>query len=47
MGMHVEQVCELWKIKTTSSSGVLKIMHHNGSYLLLLGKRNLQSFEMS
>ena len=47
MGMHMEQVCKLWKIKTTSSSGVLKTMHHNGSYLLLFGKRNLQSFEMS
>ena len=43
----MEQVSKLWKMKTTSSSGILKTMYHNGSYLLLSGKRKLQSFEIS
>ena len=29
-------------MKTTSNSGILKTIYHNGSYLLLLGKRKLQ-----
>ena len=46
--MLTEQVSKLWKMKTTSSSGIiLKTMYHNGSYLLLFGKRKLQSFEIS
>ena len=34
------------KIKTTSSSRILKTIYHNGSYLLLFGKRKVQSFEI-
>ena len=41
------QVYKLWKMKTTSSSGILKTLYHNGNYLLLFGKRELQSFEVS
>ena len=35
------------KMKTTSSFGILKIVYCNGSYLLLFGKKKLQSFEIS
>ena len=28
-------------------SGILKTIYYNGSYLLLFGKRKLQSFEIS
>ena len=34
--MHTEQVYKLWKIKTTSSSEILKTIYGHGSYLLLL-----------
>ena len=34
-------------MKPTSSSGILKTIYHNGSYLLLFDKRKLQSFELS
>ena len=34
-------------MKTTRSSGILRAICHNGSYLLLFGKRKLQSFETS
>ena len=34
-------------MKPTSSPGILKTIYHNGSYLLLFGKRKLQSFEIS
>ena len=34
------------KIKTTRSSGILKTVYHNGSYLLLFGKRKVQNFEI-
>ena len=34
-------------MKTTSSSGILKTVYHNGRYLLLFGKKKLQSFEIS
>ena len=44
--MHKEQVHKLWKVKTTSSSGILKTIYHNGNYLLLFEKRKLQSFEI-
>ena len=44
--MHKEQVHKLWKVKTTSSSGTLKTIYHNGNYLLLFEKRKLQSFEI-
>ena len=43
----MEQEYKLWKIKAISSSGILKTIYHNGSYLLLFGKRKLQSFEIS
>ena len=39
--MHIEQVYKLWKIKSTSSSGILKTIYHNDNYLLLFGKRQL------
>ena len=36
------------KIKITSSSEISRtIYNHNGSYLLLFGKRILQNFEIS
>ena len=34
-------------MKTTSSSGIIKTIYHNGGYLLLFGKRKSQSFEVS
>ena len=43
----MEQVYKLWKMKTASSSGILKTIYHNGSYLLLFRKRKLQIFEIS
>ena len=33
-------------METTTSSGILKTIYHNSSYLLLFGKRKLQSFEI-
>ena len=45
--MHMERVYKQWKMKTASSSGILKIIYHNGSYVLLFGKRKLQRFEIS
>ena len=41
--MHIEQVYKQWKIKSTSSSGILKTIYHNDNYLLLFGKRQLQN----
>ena len=43
----MEQENKLWKMKTTSSSGILKTIYHNSGYLLLFGKIKLQSFEIS
>ena len=43
----MEQVYKLWKMKTTSVSGILKTVYHNGNYLLLFGKRKKQIFEIS
>ena len=34
-------------MKVTSSFGIFKVIYHNGSCLLLFGKRKLQSFEIS
>ena len=34
-------------MKITSSSGIYKTVHHNGSYVLLFGKKKLLSFEIS
>ena len=45
--MLMAKVYKLWKVKTTSSSGILKTIYHNWSYLLLFGKRKLISFEIS
>ena len=33
------------EMKMASSSGMSETTHHNGSHLLLLGKRKLQSFQ--
>ena len=51
--MHIEQVHKLWKIKTAFSLATLNIVfiieslwYHNDSYLLLFGKKKLQTFEM-
>ena len=41
----MEQVYKLWKIRAARSSGILKTIYHDGSYLYLFGKRKLQSFE--
>ena len=35
------------KIKITGNSEIYKTIYHNSSYLLLLGKKKLQSFEIS
>ena len=35
------------KMKITSSPGIYKTIYHNSSYLLLLGKKILQRFEIS
>ena len=35
------------KIKITGNSGIYKTIYHNGSYLLLFGKKKLLSFEIS
>ena len=45
--MHRNKYVNYEKIKVTSSFGIFKVICHNGSYLLLLGKRKLQSFEIS
>ena len=34
-------------MNVTSSSGIFKTTSHHNSYLLLFGKRKLQSFEIS
>ena len=41
----MEQVYKLWKMKTSSSSGILRALYHNGN--LLFEKRKLQSFGIS
>ena len=46
MKMQMEQLYKLWKMKTTSSSGILKTIYRNGSYLMLFGNRKLLSFEI-
>ena len=43
----MEQIYKLWKMKTSSSSGILKNISDSDIYLLLFGKRKLQSFEIS
>ena len=43
----MEQVCILWKMKLTITSGILKTVNHNGSYLMLFRKRKLLSFEIA
>ena len=35
------------KMKVTCISGIFKTIYHNGTYLLLLGQRKLQSFGIS
>ena len=42
----MEQVNKPWKMNTTSSSGMLKTIYNIGSYLLLFGKKKIQSFEI-
>ena len=44
--MHTEDRKKIWKMKTSSSSGTLKTLYHNGSYLLF-GNRKLKSFQSS
>ena len=46
--MHKIKSIEIMKKwKNTSSYGLYKTRYHNCSYLVLLGKRNLPSFEIS
>ena len=46
--MHMEQVYKQWKNeKKRGSFEIYKAGYHDGSYLLLLGKRKLQSFQIS
>ena len=42
--MHLKQVQNLWENESNSSE-IFTTINHNGSYLLLFGKRKLQSFE--
>ena len=37
--MHIGQVKKLWENKETDSTRIFKTIHHNGSCLLLFGKR--------
>ena len=39
----MEQVYKLWKMGTTSSSGILKTLYHM-AVILLLGKRKITKF---
>ena len=43
----MEKVHKLRKMKISNSSGILRTPNHDGSFLLLFGKRKLQSFEIS
>ena len=46
----MEQVYKQWKKKKTPKScyfEIYKAGYHDGCYLLLLGKRKLQSFQLS
>ena len=43
----MEKVRKLRKMKTSNSYGILRTPNHDGSFLLLFGKRKLQSFEIS
>ena len=36
----MEQVYKLWKMRTTSSSGILKTIYHNGSYIVTWKEKN-------
>ena len=50
--MHMEQVYNQWKnekkkTKKRGSFEIYKAGYHDGSYLLLLGRRKLQSFQIS
>ena len=36
--MHIEQVQNYQKTKVASSSGIVKTIYHNSSYLLLFGE---------
>ena len=47
MKMHVEKDVLYEKSKIASSPEIYKTMCHNGSYLLLLEKKKLLSFEVS
>ena len=48
MKMHMEQVYKQWNNdKKLGSSGIRKAGYHNGSYLLLLAYRKLQSCRIS
>ena len=42
----MEQVYKQFKNGTNSSSGIYMARFHDGSYLLLLGKRKLQNFKI-
>ena len=50
--MHMEQVYNQWKnekkkTKKRGSFEIFKLGYHDGSYLLLLGKIKLESFQIS
>ena len=44
--MHTRQV-NYEKVKISSTSGMHKTIYHNGSHLLLFGKKKLQRLEIS
>ena len=45
--MHAKCVYKWEKIKISTSSGMHDTIYHNITYLLLFGKRKLQSLEIS
>ena len=48
--MHMKQVYKQWKNEKKKKKGsfeIYKAGYHDGSYLLLLGKRKLQRFQVS
>ena len=44
--MDMQQVKKNKTMKTDGCSGIYKIIYHNGSYLLLIGKTQWQSLEI-
>ena len=43
----MKQLYKLWKMNPTRSSGTLNAIYHNGTYLLLFGRRKLRGLKIS